>query len=1514
MMKKILLAITMMAVAACKPGSKIEDGFLAGVSVSVGESTISAASTAVTSGTGTTVTLTTRDSSGNVFHIPNINPVIAFSFSGGTSTATFSTVTNNNDGTYTATMTGVNAGTAGTLSATIDGVPVTKSTVQVTILPGNYSLANSYVSVSAATVTSGSAVTATFHTYDTSGNPLTSGGMTVAFSHTGGVSTGTFGTVTDHNDGTYSVSFTGVKSGTATSIRAAIAGQVVTSTLPTVTVNPGAATVIAISAGNNQSAVVGNGLSSAWTVLVTDAAANPINGKAVNWASSGNSSLNLASTNTNSSGLASVALTIGTVTGSYSGTATIDGTTTSVSFAATATPGAINNLLLSGVPASATAGTSFTTTVTARDSFNNVKTDYTGTIQFSSSDVNSPTLPANYTFVSGDAGTKQFSFTFKTAGSQTLTVAQSGGTPTVTSSSISVSAGAATQLLFITGPSDTLAGSTLTTLVVRALDANANTATSFTGNITVAFGNNPTTATLNGTKTVAATGGSASFPGLSVSKAGTGFTLVASATGLTSNTSSSFDIAPAIPGTFAISSLSVVEAGKLRVQFGASSDATSYTVKYGTSAGNYTTTASSSATSPYDITGLNGGTTYYVMVTATNVSGSTDATAAASAIPLDAFTVSSLTPSVGGTSVAYATSNGATSYDLLYDTVTHTASQTYASSILGVANPAPVTGLTAGTTYYFRVKASNSYGSIVSTNELSGAVYQNFTLNIPFTSGTAANYSFSNSTGTSLTNDFAVLNKSPQTDSVQADFPVANLTGVQWDSSRNALRLSSSTNTNSLDSSWTPQWSSLVAYYKFDGNLTDSIGSRTATATSGSASFVSGKIGQGVEITSTNYLTVSNIPYFNNSFSISMWIYMNDDGSGQYPIGYGNNVNNEGFWVGYPSQYSQFTFIGASALTSYIDYKPGDNGRWVHFMVTYDGVAKNRVMYRNGVHSNPAGTSSNITTVNGTLTIGRGVTASQTYRGYIDEVAIWNSALTETQVAAIFANQTAKSTGRFDSRVMDAQTYGSTNTSWTALLPKTTLPFGKEISGDSESNPNYSAVTTSLSNSLKAVWHFNETSYNGTANEIKDSSGNSNHASRSSSGVSVNTKRPKFNNTLYIGNGSGGTNADYARTSASNTFIASDNQSLTISGWVSPYQIYTSSPIISFHRGSPGETLVFGLGPNNKLSASSYNDGSTVTVSSTQDIRTHVWQHVAMTFNGTCIQLYIDGEPTGTCTNTKLNAAGSYQAYIGTINGSGAGGYRGFLDELAVWSRYLNPTEVRDLYRRSANRIRYQVRSCTNADCSDQNSASGLGWKGPDNTVDTYFSENYNRTDNSLTNAPTLGTSPAMNFSKFGSLSVTNNRFFQYRAFLDSDSTTTSCTYNSAAAECSPELQSVTAGPDRYDNTKPTVTATGATVTSAFQAFDSGNTFSATPSSGVGCTGDKYALSSDGTTYYYYNGTVWATSSGYGTASTATQISTGLPSFVATAGTGTLRVRSYLNSDGTTPCEIDSISVTGKKY
>ncbi len=137
---------------------------------------------------------------------------------------------------------------------------------------------------------------------------------------------------------------------------------------------------------------------------------------------------------------------------------------------------------VSGFPAT-TAGTAKSFSVTARDASGNVISGYTGTINFSSSDVKAG-LPASYTFTAADAGSHTFSATLKTAGSQSITVKDAAiGTAIGTQSGITVTAGVATQFV-LSAPSSAVASSSIN-VTLTVYDAYGNIATGYTGKVTL---------------------------------------------------------------------------------------------------------------------------------------------------------------------------------------------------------------------------------------------------------------------------------------------------------------------------------------------------------------------------------------------------------------------------------------------------------------------------------------------------------------------------------------------------------------------------------------------------------------------------------------------------------------------------------------------------------------------------------------------------------------------------------------------------------------------------------------------------------------------------------------------------------------------------------------------------------------------------------------------------------------------------------------------------------------------
>lgn len=95
--------------------------------------------------------------------------------------------------------------------------------------PRTFSAAHSDLSISAATVPSGSSANVTLRLRDAAGRALHTGGATVEFALGPGTSEGEFGSTVDHADGSYSTTFTATIAGTARPVLAIVNGVTVAS-------------------------------------------------------------------------------------------------------------------------------------------------------------------------------------------------------------------------------------------------------------------------------------------------------------------------------------------------------------------------------------------------------------------------------------------------------------------------------------------------------------------------------------------------------------------------------------------------------------------------------------------------------------------------------------------------------------------------------------------------------------------------------------------------------------------------------------------------------------------------------------------------------------------------------------------------------------------------------------------------------------------------------------------------------------------------------------------------------------------------------------------------------------------------------------------------------------------------------------------------------------------------------------------------------------------------------------
>ena len=426
-----------------------------GLGVDANVSTVTASPTPVVAdgSATTTVTVTLKDQYGN----PVAGKAVAVSNTGSATLSSGGSGTSNGAGVATFTSTDSTPENV-TYSATGDGVTLTQQ-ASVNFTTGT--LDHIVVSPSSATITAdgpGQAYTVTG--YDALNNSLgdVTTDMTFTISPDGSCTGATCSATTA---GSHTVTATDTSTGTI-------------SDTATLNVNAGAPSTLTSTITASPGSVVADNTTSTITVRLKDAAGNnvPSSGGTVALATT-LGTLSAVTDNGNGTYTATVKSTL-------VGTATITGTLNASALASstgvTFVPGPATHFVVTD-PGSATAGSSFNVTVTAKDAFNNTATGYLGTVHFTSTD-GAATLPGNYGFVGGDAGVNIFPVTLKTAGSQTVTATDTvTGSINGTTGAIGVNPGpvSATASTMTRSPASVPAdGSTTSAVGVTLKDAYGN--------------------------------------------------------------------------------------------------------------------------------------------------------------------------------------------------------------------------------------------------------------------------------------------------------------------------------------------------------------------------------------------------------------------------------------------------------------------------------------------------------------------------------------------------------------------------------------------------------------------------------------------------------------------------------------------------------------------------------------------------------------------------------------------------------------------------------------------------------------------------------------------------------------------------------------------------------------------------------------------------------------------------------------------------------------------------------
>jgi len=451
-------------------------------------------------------------------------------------------------------------GTSYTLGATVGGLstvfsnpfnitPAAAASVSFTTQPTSAVAGNSISPAVAATV------------LDAFGNTVANGtSVTVAIGTNPGSGTlsGTLTQTTTSGVATFG-NLSLNRTGNGYTLTATVTGApVATSNLFNIT--PGSAATVSFTV-QPTSTVAGVSISPQVQVSVFDALGNLVgNGTNVTVAigtNPGSGTLSGTTTQATVSGVASFNnLSINRTGTGYTLVASAAGTPNATSNTFNITPAAAASLSFTTQPTATVAGAAIAPAVgvTVLDAFGNAVANGTSVTVAIGTNPGGGTLSGTLTQTT-TAGVASFNnLSINLTGNGYTLTATSAGAGIATSSAFNITPAAIASLSFTAQPSNTVAGSSISPAVqVTALDAFGNVVSNQINNLTIAIGANPGSGTLSGTTTVATSAGVAAFSTLSINRTGTGYTLVATATGATAATSAAFNINPGAAAQLAFS-------------------------------------------------------------------------------------------------------------------------------------------------------------------------------------------------------------------------------------------------------------------------------------------------------------------------------------------------------------------------------------------------------------------------------------------------------------------------------------------------------------------------------------------------------------------------------------------------------------------------------------------------------------------------------------------------------------------------------------------------------------------------------------------------------------------------------------------------------------------------------------------------------------------------------------------------------------------------------------------------
>jgi hypothetical protein len=420
-------------------------------------------------------------------------------------------------------------------------------------------------------------------------------------------------------------------------------------------------------------------------------------------------------------------------------------------------------------------------------------------------------------------------------------------------------------------------------------------------------------------------------------------------------------------------------------------------------------------------------------------------------------------------------------------------------------------------------------------------------------------------------------------------------------------------------------------------------------------SVVSGKVGNALVFDGVDdYVDCGTLTIENGS--ISVWFKPESLTSGEHVIaGIGQVSANNQYWKIETVDTAGRVVFGYRTLptTAYRLWQTNtgaiSTGNWYHIAVRFDSSSLSPEIYINGVNQTlsiyaSSGTPSG--NVSDTFAIGRSGGYNGLYsKGTIDQVRIWNRTLSGAEISSIYSNE---SIGQTDPNMNRTGLVGE----W--LMDEQASPNGTTIISDSAGSNSGILKNVDLLSSEESTYGNNGTCSNGNC-PVLNSSG-------------------KFGGSRIFSS----SQSQFIQSAYNNNLNFSKSDKMSISLWFN-YRNSQSAGLVSNRAGSSSSYNLYLSTTNLILDIANQTTHQTT---SAYPVSLNTWYHVVATYNGSVMNLYVNGTLVRTQSQTGNIQSQTTNLFIGRYQASYL---NGSLDDVLVFNKALSSSEVLALYNATAN-------------------------------------------------------------------------------------------------------------------------------------------------------------------------------------------------------------------------------------